>query len=108
MAYWGAAMTYNHPFWDAPTQADQQSAWALVEKGMKAKEKSPREGMYIDAVAALYRDGGAGKKSVRDKAYMNTMAALTPGTQTTIQSFSMRSRFWARSKRAAHGRHNRG
>src|SRR5215831_8807177 len=75
MAYWGAAMTYNHPFWDAPTQADEQSAWALVQKGMKAKEKSPREGMYIDAVAALYREGGAGKKSARDKAYMNAMAA---------------------------------
>src|SRR6516164_4334648 len=76
MAYWGAAMTYNHPFWDAPTQADEQSAWALVQKGMKAKENSPREAMYIDAVAALYRDGGAGKKSDRDKAYLNTMAAL--------------------------------
>src|SRR5215472_12569588 len=33
MAYWGAAMTYNHPFWDAPTQEDEQSAWALVQKG---------------------------------------------------------------------------
>jgi len=76
MAYWGAAMTYNHPFWDAPTQADEQSAWALVQKGMNAKEKSPREAMYIDAVAALYRDGGAGKKSDRDMAYRNTMAAL--------------------------------
>jgi hypothetical protein len=76
MAYWGAAMTYNHPFWDAPTQADEQSGWALVQKGIKAREKSPREEMYIDAVAALYRDGGAGKKSARDKAYMNAMAAV--------------------------------
>src|SRR5215472_3816208 len=76
MAYWGAAMTYNHPFWDAPTQTDEQSAWALVQKGMKAKEKSPREGMYIHAVAVLYRDGGAGRKSDRDKAYRNAMAAL--------------------------------
>jgi tetratricopeptide (TPR) repeat protein len=76
MAYWGAAMTYNHPFWDAPTQTDEQSAWTLVQKGMKAKKKSPREAMYIDAVAALYREGGAGKKSDRDKAYMNAMAAL--------------------------------
>ena len=76
MAYWGAAMTYNHPFWDAPTQTDEQSAWALVQKGMKAKEKSPREKMYIDAVAALYRDAGAGTRSARDKAYMNDMAAL--------------------------------
>ena len=76
MAYWGAAMTYNHPFWDAPTQADEQSAWAFVQEGMKAKETSPREVMYVDAVAALYRDGGAGKKSTRDKAYMNAMARV--------------------------------
>jgi hypothetical protein len=76
MAYWGAAMTYNHPFWDAPTEADEQSAWALVRNGMKAKEKSPREAMYVDAVAALYREGGAGKKSDRDQAYRNAMAAL--------------------------------
>jgi hypothetical protein len=76
MAYWGAAMTYNHPFWDAPTEADEQSAWALVQNGMKAKEKSPREAMYVDAVAALYREGGAGKKSDRDQAYRNAMAAL--------------------------------
>jgi hypothetical protein len=69
-------MTYNHPFWDAPTQADEQSGWVLVQKGIKAREKSPREEMYIDAVAALYRDGGAGKKSARDKAYMNAMAAV--------------------------------
>jgi hypothetical protein len=76
MAYWGAAMTYNHPFWDAPTRADERSAWALVQKGMKANEKSPHEGMYIDAVAALYRNGGAGKKPARDKAYMDAMAAV--------------------------------
>lgn len=32
--------------------------------------------MYLDAVAALYRDGGAGKKSARDQAYMKAMAAF--------------------------------
>jgi tetratricopeptide (TPR) repeat protein len=73
MAYWGAAMTYNHPFWDAPTQRDEQSAWAL-QKGMKANKKSRREKMYIDAVAALYWQGGAGRKSSRDNAYMDAMA----------------------------------
>ena len=75
MAYWGAAMTYNHPFWDAPTEADEQSAWALVQKGMHTREKSPREQMYLEAVAALFRDGGAGEKSARDKAYVDAMAA---------------------------------
>ena len=26
MAYWGAAMTYNHPFWDPPTRAPRSGA----------------------------------------------------------------------------------
>ena len=34
MAYWGAAMTYNHPFWDPPTNEDLSAAWALVQKGL--------------------------------------------------------------------------
>jgi len=75
MAYWGAALTYNHPFWDAPTQADEQNAWALVQKGLQARDKSPREQMYLDATAALFKDAGAGKRSARDLAYMNAMAA---------------------------------
>jgi hypothetical protein len=75
IAYWGAAMTFNHPFWDAPTKADEQNAWALVQKGRRAQEKSPREQMYLDAATALFRDGGEGEKSARDQAYMNAMAA---------------------------------
>ena len=76
MAYWGAAMTYNHPFWDAPTQADEATAWALVRKGMQATNKSPREKMYLDAVAALYNDAGGGSKSERDEAYQHAMKAV--------------------------------
>ena len=76
MAYWGAAMTYNHPFWDAPTQADEAAAWALVQKGMQATKKSPREKMCLDAVAALYKDAGAGSKSGRDEAYKDAMKAV--------------------------------
>jgi len=75
MAYWGAAMTYNHPFWDAPTPEDERAAWTLVQKGMRAGEQTPREKMYLNAVAALYRDGGAGSKQVRDAAHRDAMAA---------------------------------
>jgi hypothetical protein len=87
MGYWGAAMTYNHPFWDEPTQADEQSAWELVQKAMKAKEKSPHDDMYVTAVASLYRDAGSGKKSDRDSAYMNAMAqvyAKYPDAETKL------------------------
>jgi len=75
MAYWGAAMTYNHPFWDAPTKAEEAAAWALVQKGLGAKRKSPRDTAYLAAVAALYKDAGAAPKSARDQAYAEAMAA---------------------------------
>ena len=76
MAYWGAAMTYNHPFWDAPALEDESAAWALVQKGMQATKKTPREKMYLDAVAALYKNAGAGLKSERDEAYKDAMKAV--------------------------------
>src|SRR5271154_1250737 len=63
MAYWGAAMTYNHPFWDPPSQVDETAAWGLVQKGLSAAEASAREKLYLAAVGALYKDGGAGSKS---------------------------------------------
>ena len=75
MAYWGAAITYNHPFWDPPSQADEIAAWALVQRGLAASEASPREKLYLAAVAALYKDAGAGSKSTRDQNYRDAMAA---------------------------------
>jgi hypothetical protein len=76
MAYWGAAMTYNHPFWDAPTREDESAAWDLVQKGVRATKKTVREKMYLDAAAALYKDAGAGTKSERDESYQNSMKAV--------------------------------
>ena len=87
MAYWGAAMTYNHPFWDPPSQADEQAAWALVQKGLSALEASDREKLYLAAVAGLYRDAGAGNKSTRDQSYRDAMAAayaLYPDDETAL------------------------
>jgi tetratricopeptide (TPR) repeat protein len=69
-------MTYNHPFWDPPSQDDETAAWALVQKGLAAKEDSPREKLYLDAVAVLYKDAGAGTKSSRDAQYRDAMAAV--------------------------------
>ena len=47
MAYWGAAMTYNHPFWDAPSPEDEAAAWAHVQQGLKARSQNDREHMYL-------------------------------------------------------------
>ena len=75
MAYWGAAMTYNHPLWDEPSREDVAAAWAYVQKGLKARSQNDREHMYLLAVAALYKDAGAGTKQSRDEAYREQMAA---------------------------------
>jgi tetratricopeptide (TPR) repeat protein len=75
MAYWGAAMTYNHPFWDEPSREDEAAAWSYVQKGFNAKSQNDRERMYLMAVAALYKDAGAGTKQARDEAYREQMAA---------------------------------
>jgi tetratricopeptide (TPR) repeat protein len=75
MAYWGAAMTYNHPFWDAPSPEDYAAAWGYVQKGLSAKSQNDRERMYLLAAAALYKDAGAGLKRARDEAYREQMAA---------------------------------
>jgi len=76
MAYWGAAMTYNHPLWDAPSLADETAAWGLVQRGLTAKKVSSRERLYLDAVAALFKDAGAGPKSARDEGYRDAMARV--------------------------------
>jgi tetratricopeptide (TPR) repeat protein len=76
IAYWGASMTYNHPFWDPPSQADETAAWALVQKGLAGQKASAREKLYLGAVALLYKDAGAGTKSTRDAQYRDAMAAL--------------------------------
>src|SRR5262245_18220250 len=75
MAYWGAAMTYNHPFWDAPSREDLTAAWAHVQKGLKAKSQNDREPMSLAAASALYKDAGPGPKQQRDEAYPEQMAA---------------------------------
>jgi tetratricopeptide (TPR) repeat protein len=80
-------MTYNHPFWDPPSQADETAAWTLVQKGLSAPEASAREKLYLAAVVALYKDAGAGSKSVRDQNYRAAMAAAYaqyPDDETTL------------------------
>jgi hypothetical protein len=76
IAHWGAAMTYNHPFWDAPTKQDLADAWAQVQAGMRATPDTGRERLYLEAAAALYRDGGAAPKAARDTAYRNAMKVV--------------------------------
>jgi tetratricopeptide (TPR) repeat protein len=76
MAYWGEAMTFNHPVW---MQQDLESARAALSRlapsaaTRRSKAQSDREKAYLDAVEILY---GEGTKEDRDVRYEDAMAKL--------------------------------
>lgn len=70
MAYWGEAMTYNHPLW---AQQDTEAGRRIVAGIHDTPNLTPRERAYIAAVKALY---GQGDKLQRDWAYCRVMEKL--------------------------------
>jgi tetratricopeptide (TPR) repeat protein len=76
MAYWGEAMTFNHPIWDE--QELQAGRDVLMKLGATPETRlamTPvaREKGLLAAVEILY---GAGSKAERDRAYMRAMEQL--------------------------------
>jgi tetratricopeptide (TPR) repeat protein len=76
LAYWGEAMTYNHPVW---MQQDPAKARAVLARlgpdraARLARAKTERERAYLDAVETLYGDGD---KFERDRRYATAMKRL--------------------------------
>jgi len=76
MAYWGEAMTCNHPLW---MERDRDAARKVIERlgptpqARQAKAPTRREKMYLEAVEALYAEGD---KAERDRAYAEVMGRL--------------------------------
>lgn len=76
MAYWGEAMTYNHPLW---AEQDYDKAIAALKKlaptpaERLARAGNGLEAGFMRAVDILY---GEGSKFARDKAYAEYMAQL--------------------------------
>jgi hypothetical protein len=76
MAYWGEAMTHNHPLW---AEQDREAAHGVLAKlgatpaDRAAKARNPREGEWLTAVETLY---GKGTKEERDFAYLAHMREM--------------------------------
>jgi tetratricopeptide (TPR) repeat protein len=76
MAYWGEAMTHNHPIW---MEQDREAARAALAKlaptsaGRLAKAATEREKDYLRAIDVLF---GEGDKNERDFAYAEAMGRL--------------------------------
>jgi len=76
MAYWGEAMTFNHPIWDQQDLSAGRAA--LLKLGATPEERitrtpAAREQGFLAAMELLY---GAGTKAQRDLAYMRAMEQL--------------------------------
>ncbi len=77
MAYWGEAMSHNHPLW---AQQDTKAAQAILQKiaptlkERLAKVKLPKEKAFIGAIDVLYNSPG--EKLARDNAYSEALAAM--------------------------------
>ncbi len=86
MAYWGEAMTHNHPLWE---QQDRDAALAALSKlgstsGHRAKSaRSAKEQQWLAAVEALY---GEGSKQDRDLAYLEKMRDMYASEKTDIDA----------------------
>jgi tetratricopeptide (TPR) repeat protein len=77
MAYWGEAMSHNHPLW---AQQDIEKAKAVLDlldptpAGRLAKAQLPKEKAFFEALHTLYF--APGDKLARDHAYSQAMARM--------------------------------
>jgi hypothetical protein len=77
MGYWGEAMTYTHPVWNAQDTAEAHKVLARLAPSRDARRalaRSARERQWLDAVETLYESGST--KAHRDTAYSAAMAAV--------------------------------
>jgi tetratricopeptide (TPR) repeat protein len=75
LAYWGEAMTYNHPVWHSQNTAGAREVLERYEKIRKANTEAlpPPEADLVSSLELLYGDG---TKAERDKAYSDFMEEL--------------------------------
>lgn len=75
MAEWGVAMTYYHPLWAPPTAEELTEGSAAVARA-RDLDADEREGLYIEAIGALF--DGADTAPHRDRAirYEEGMARI--------------------------------
>lgn len=77
MAYWGEAMTHNHPVWnelDVPAGQAALRKLAPTPEARAAATSDPRERAYLSTVEILY--DGQGTKPERDAQYATAMQKL--------------------------------
>jgi tetratricopeptide (TPR) repeat protein len=76
MAYWGIAMSLYYPLWVPPNQATLQKGINAIEKAKSIGAKTDREGAYIAAIEAFYKDSDKLDHRSRTVAYEKAMERI--------------------------------
>jgi hypothetical protein len=76
MAYWGIAMTYYHPLWQAPDPNHLKAGMAARERAKLVGAKTQRERDYIAAIEVFYKDSDTIDHRTRALAYERAMEQL--------------------------------
>lgn len=77
LAYWGEAMSYNHPLWaqlDLPAARKALERLAPTAEGRVQKAHTDKERAYLEAANQLFY--APGDKLARDNAYSDAMARM--------------------------------
>ncbi len=97
MAYWGEAMTYNHPLWQEQNYDKGNeilNALAPTPEGRIEKAKTDIEKDFIGGINILY---GPGDKATRDSSYaeyMETLYDKYPGNDEVASFYSLALNGW--------------
>ena len=86
LAYWGEAMTHNHPLWrqqDRDAAREALARLAPTSEARRAMAPTPRERDFLGAVETLY---GEGTKLSRDLAYAEAMRRMVETYPQDLES----------------------
>lgn len=81
MAYWGEAMTFNHPIWHREYVAKANEALSKLDQtasGRLAKSPTPREKDFMDATNILFGEGTKRERNARYREKMRSMSLRYP------------------------------
>ena len=76
MGYWGIAMSIYYPLWVPPSQPTLQKGMNAIEKAKAIGAKTDREGAYIGAIEAFYKDSDKLDHRTRTVAYEKALERL--------------------------------
>ena len=76
MGYWGIAMSIYYPLWVPPSQPTLQKGMNAIEKAKSIGAKTDREGAYIAAIEAFYKDSDKLDHRTRTVAYEKAMERI--------------------------------